>query len=144
MQATQMDVQFPLANLFLTLVWFVLLCIWVITVFAVLTDVFRSRDLSGGRKAAWTVFVLVLPLLGAVVYLSARGGSLHQRAEDRVGQSEGRLDRYVQRAVGTPPPVAGTGTATDAADQRSALQQLHERGILSDRELADALARLGA
>jgi len=47
---------------------------------AVFIDIFRSHDLSGWAKAGWLLFVLFIPLIGVLVYLIARGGSMHERA----------------------------------------------------------------
>jgi hypothetical protein len=58
---------------FLWVIWFWIL----ITVFI---DIFRSPDLSGGAKALWFLFVLFIPLVGVLVYLIARGGSMHERS----------------------------------------------------------------
>ena len=46
-------------------------------------DIFRSHDLSGGAKALWFLFVLFIPLIGVLVYLIARGGSMGERAEEQ-------------------------------------------------------------
>ena len=43
-------------------------------------DIFRSPDLSGGAKALWFLFVLFIPLIGVLLYLIARGGSMHERS----------------------------------------------------------------
>lgn len=58
--------------LFVALVW-----LWLVIV--VLSDVFRSPDLSGLAKAAWTVFVVVMPVLGGIVYVTVRGNRLGDR-----------------------------------------------------------------
>ena len=46
----------------------------------VFIDIFRSPDLSGGAKALWFLFVLFIPLIGVVVYLIVRGGSMNERS----------------------------------------------------------------
>jgi hypothetical protein len=46
--------------------------IWVALLVMVLLDNFRRPDHSGWEKAAWTVFVIFLPLLGVLVYMIAR------------------------------------------------------------------------
>ena len=45
----------------------------------VFIDIFRSHDLAGGAKALWFLFVLFIPLIGVLVYLIARGGTMHER-----------------------------------------------------------------
>lgn len=64
---------FPLLGTFLTILWFFLLIIWLALVMWTTIDVFRDDRLSGGAKAGWLVAILVLPLLGTVIYLIARG-----------------------------------------------------------------------
>jgi hypothetical protein len=35
-------------------------------------DVFRRHDLSGGGKAGWTIFMLILPFIGLLLYTMLR------------------------------------------------------------------------
>ena len=53
---------------------FVFFCwIAVLVIFIqVVIDIFRSHDLTGWAKAGWTLFVIVLPLIGVLVYMIAR------------------------------------------------------------------------
>ena len=57
-----------------------LFVIWIWILIMVFIDIFRSPDLSGLAKALWFLFVLFIPLIGVLVYLIARGGSMHERA----------------------------------------------------------------
>ena len=57
--------------------------IWICILIWVFIDIFRSQDLSGGAKALWFLFVLLIPLIGVLVYLIARGGSMGERAAGR-------------------------------------------------------------
>ena len=68
-----LPVFWTILEIFLWVIWFWIL----ITVFI---DIFRSPDLSGGAKALWFLFVLFIPLIGVVVYLIARGGSMNERS----------------------------------------------------------------
>ena len=70
---------FPLLDVFLSILWFALWVLWVLLVAIVIVDVFRSHDLSGIAKAAWLVFVLLLPVIGVFVYLIARGTKMRDR-----------------------------------------------------------------
>ena len=65
---------FGTGQVFLSIVYFFLFFIWVCLLIGVFFDVFRSEDLSGGAKALWLIFVIVLPYLGVFIYLVARGG----------------------------------------------------------------------
>jgi Phospholipase_D-nuclease N-terminal len=74
---------YPLLNLFWTICIFFLWAIWIWILIIVFIDIFRSPDLSGGAKALWFLFVLFIPLIGVLVYLIARGGSMGERAAGR-------------------------------------------------------------
>jgi hypothetical protein len=71
---------YPLLTLFWTMFIFFLWVIWIWILITVFIDIFRSPDLSGWAKALWFLFVLLIPLIGVLAYLIARGGSMHQRA----------------------------------------------------------------
>jgi hypothetical protein len=74
------DSSYPLLNLFWTMCFFFLWVFWIWILIMVFIDIFRSHDLSGWAKALWFVFVLFIPLIGVLVYLIARGGSMGERA----------------------------------------------------------------
>ena len=83
MDLAALSSSYPLLNVFWTILFFSLWAIWIWTLIMVFIDIFRSHDLSGGAKALWFVFVLVIPLIGVLVYLVARGGSMQERAGGR-------------------------------------------------------------
>ena len=70
---------YPLLNLFWTIFEVFLWVIWFWILITVFIDIFRSSDLSGWGKALWFLFVLLIPLVGVLVYLIVRGGSMHDR-----------------------------------------------------------------
>ena len=74
------DSSYPLLNIFWTIFIFFLWVIWIWILIMVFISIFRSPDLSGWAKALWFLFVLFIPLIGVLVYLIARGGSMHERA----------------------------------------------------------------
>ena len=65
--------------------FFFVLWIWLLIV--IFGDIFRSHDMGGFAKALWVIFVIILPFLGVLVYLIARGGSMHERAPSRPSSS---------------------------------------------------------
>ncbi len=71
---------FGTGDVFWSMLWFFLFFIWIWLLIAVFADIFRSQDLSGWAKALWTVFVIVLPYLGVLVYLIARGHKMSEHA----------------------------------------------------------------
>lgn len=113
-----LDVFWTMFEIFAFVVWFWLL-------FVVLTDVFRSSDLSGWGKAGWTIFVIFLPLLGILTYLILRGRSMHERSAQRAAQQEQAFRSYVQEAAGPPP---------SSADQLAKLADLRQRGVITANE----------
>ena len=53
---------FGVLEVFLSMLWFVLFFIWIWLLISVFADIFRSHDLSGGAKALWAIFVIVVPV----------------------------------------------------------------------------------
>ncbi len=80
MLLTAASSSYPLLNIFWTMLEVFLWVIWIWILITVFIDIFRSRDLSGGAKALWFLFVLFIPLIGVLVYLIARGGSMQERS----------------------------------------------------------------
>ena len=82
---------YPLLGAFWTIVEIFLWVIWFWILITVFIDIFRSHDLSGWGKALWFLFVLIIPLIGVLVYLIVRGGSMHERmvqqAQQRISSS---------------------------------------------------------
>jgi hypothetical protein len=71
--------EYPFLNIFGTMVIFFAWVIWVWMMVVILSDVFRRRDLSGGAKAGWTLFLLVLPFIAALIYLAKNSDGLSDR-----------------------------------------------------------------
>ncbi len=127
---------YPLLDLFWTILEFFLWVIWIWILIMVFIDIFRSHDLSGWAKALWFLFVLFIPLIGVLVYLIARGGSMHERAARQAQQQDEQARRYIQEAAASTP--------ASTADQLAKLADLRDRGVISaaefDREKAKILA----
>ena len=71
---------FEFGDAFLSLLWLFFLVIFFWLLITVFSDLFRDHDLSGWAKAAWILFVVILPFLGILVYLIARSGGMQKRA----------------------------------------------------------------
>jgi hypothetical protein len=70
---------YPFLDIFWTMILFFSWVIWIWMVIVVLSDVFTRHDLSGWAKAAWVVFIIVLPFLGVLIYVIGNGSTMTQR-----------------------------------------------------------------
>ena len=118
------DSSYPLLNVFWTILEVFLWVIWIWILIWVFIDIFRSHDLSGWAKALWFLFVLFIPLIGVLVYLIVRGGSMHERAQQQARQQDREFRAYVQQAAGS----------QSTADQLTKLADLRDRGVISAEE----------
>ena len=64
--------------------------LWIWLLISSSCDIFRSHDMGGLAKALWVLFVIILPFLGVLIYLIARGGSMHERAAKQAARSRRR------------------------------------------------------
>ena len=119
---------YPFLDILWTMIIFFTWVVWIWIMIVILTDVFRRRDISGWVKALWVVFLIVLPFLGALIYLIAEHDGMAQRqAEAAKGQKE-QMDDYVRS-------VAGSGGAAAEIDKA---KQLLDSGAITQTEF-DAL-----
>ena len=129
-----MDDDYGLWDVFISMFWFMLLVAWIMLLFRILGDIFRDDSLSGVGKAGWTIFIILLPWLGVLVYLIARGNSMNERAIKEAQAADARMRAYVQEA-------AGSGGSTVAAELRE-LAGLRDSGTISPEEYEQAKAKV--
>ena len=122
----------PLLDVFVSIFWFMILFTWLLMLISIFGDLFRDHQMSGGAKALWAVFLIVLPWIGALVYLIARGNSMNERALAQSQRDEKAFGDYVRQ-------TAGSG-ATSTADEIGKLADLRTRGTISDEEFEHAKA----
>jgi ABC-type multidrug transport system fused ATPase/permease subunit len=126
----------PLANisfgdLLLLVVEIFLFVIWIWILFTIIGDLFRDHEMSGWAKALWILFLVFIPFLTMLVYLIARGSGMRERALQAQSEAKHHFDSYVQEQAHTSP-----------ADELHKLNDLKEKGALSDAEFAQAKAKL--
>ncbi len=114
----------PLLDLFWSLLWFFMFVIWIWLLFTIFADIFRS-EMSGLGKAAWVLFVIVVPLLGVLVYLIAHGSDMQDRAMKAKAGQDAAQREYIQDAA---------GSGGSSADELKKLSSLHQDGVLTDDE----------
>ena len=112
--------------------WFVLLVAWFWLVISILTDLFRDHTLSGWAKGLWCLFVILLPWLGVLVYLIARGGGMHERALAYAQQTDRDFRQYVQDVA----------PSASVADELAKLADLRDRGVISAADFEAAKSNL--
>jgi hypothetical protein len=122
----------PLLDLFWTMFMIFMWVIWIWLLITVFIDIFRDKTLNGFSKALWVLFVIVLPFLGVLVYLIARGNSMHERQGQHAAGREEAAREYIQEAA---------GSGQSSADELSKLAQLHRDGILTDEEFETQKAK---
>ncbi len=115
---------YPLLDLMFTMLWFYIIIAWLWFLVSLMTDVLRSRDLSGVVKALWMLFLLFVPFIAAVVYLIARGDSMNER----------RMQEFANQA--------GAAVRPSTADEISKLAALRDSGALTDEEFAAQKSRV--
>lgn len=132
---------YPLLNAFLTMLWFFLWMMWLFLLVRIVTDIFRDDRLSGLAKAAWTVFVVILPFLGVFVYLMVRGTGMGERqaSESRARQEE--FDTYIRQTAAAS-AESSAGDAPDPYQQLAKLAELKADGTLSETEYDKAKAKI--
>jgi putative oligomerization/nucleic acid binding protein/phospholipase D-like protein len=123
---------YPILDLFWTMLQIFVFIIWIWLLIAIFSDIFRSHDMGGGAKALWFIFVLVVPLLGVLVYLIARGGSMHERAVAQAQRQQHAFDDYVRQTAG----------GASQADELAKLADLKAKGVLTDAEFEAQKAKL--
>ena len=125
---------YPLLGVFMTMLYFFLWVAWIVLLFRVIGDIFRSHDLGGVAKAFWAIFVIVLPFLGVFIYLVARGRSMSDRDVAQAQAQDAAFQSDVRSAAGTGP--GGT------ADELTKLGELKDRGVITDAEYDRQKAKL--
>ena len=123
---------YPLLGVFWTILEIFLWVIWFWILIWVFIDIFRSQDLSGWGKALWFLFVLVIPLIGVLVYLIARGGKMQEHAAQQAQQDDQQLRAYVKEAAGP----------QSSADQLAKLADLRDRGVITAQEFESQKAKI--
>ena len=124
---------YPLLNLFWTMLELFLWVLWFFLLFRIIVDIFRSDDLGGWGKTLWLIFVIVLPFLGVFVYLIARGSSMGERDARQAQEADAAARAYIQSAA---------GTSTSTADELAKLASLRDQGVITDAEFAAQKAKV--
>jgi Short C-terminal domain/Phospholipase_D-nuclease N-terminal len=122
----------PLLDVFFATMWLFLWILWIFLLVRIIIDIFRSHDLNGWGKAGWLAFVIILPFLGVLVYVLARGGKMSERGVEDAQARDNAFRSYVRDA-------ANEG---GSADQIAKLADLRDRGVITEDDFQHGKARV--
>jgi uncharacterized membrane protein len=123
------DISF--GELLLVVVEIFLFVVWIWILFTIITDIFRDHEMSGWAKALWILFLVFIPFLTGLVYLIVRGSGMRDRAIKAQTAAKKHFDEYVREQAHASP-----------ADELHKLNELREKGALSQAEFDQAKAKL--
>lgn len=109
------------------LIWSYFFVAYLMALFHVVADVFRDRELGGGMKAVWVIVLLLLPFLGVLIYLIARGEGMARRQAGAARQAQAATDQYIQSVAGQPSPADQIASAKALLDNGTINQADYER-----------------
>ncbi|SOD72471.1 putative oligomerization/nucleic acid binding protein [Jatrophihabitans sp. GAS493] len=125
---------YPLLNLFWTMLEIFIWVLWLFLLIKIFTDIFRSQDLGSWGKAGWAIVILLLPFLGSLIYLIARGSSMHTRDIEAAKSADQAMRSYIQATAAT--------STSSTAEELHKLADLRDRGVLTAAEFDAQKAKL--
>ena len=123
---------YPLLGVFFSMFWFFIWIMWLMLLFRVIVDIFRSHDMGGFAKAGWLLLVILVPFLGVFIYVIARGHKMSEHAAADAHAQDAAMRNYVNQAVGT----------TSPADEIAKLAALRDSGSISPTEYEAGKAKI--
>ncbi len=120
---------YPFLDVLWSMIIFFFWVIWIWIVITVLIDIFRRHDIGGWAKAAWVVFVVILPWLGVLVYLIVQHDGMRERSMSQAQAQRQQLDDYVRTTAG--------GSAGEIAQAK----ELLDSGAITQEEFAALKAK---
>jgi len=113
---------YPFLEVLWTLLVFFAWVAWFWLLITVAVDVFRRRDIGGGKKTLWLLFMIFIPFIGVFAYLIANHDEIAQRNLEQTRAQQAQFDDYVRTVSG------GAAAEIDKA------KQLLDSGAISQEE----------
>ena len=124
--------EFTLGDALLTVVEIFLFVLYFWILITIFGDLFRDHQLSGWAKAGWIVVLFLVPFLGMLIYLIARGEGMRERAVREQADMRRHMDEYIRETTGS----------ASSVDELAKLSELKDKGSISDEEFERAKAKL--
>lgn len=121
----------PLLHVLWSILVFFLLVAWIWVLISVLSDVFRRKDMQGLEKALWVLGIIIVPWLGAIIYLIVYGDDMAERDAKVASDIEEMRRTYIRDVAGH-----------SVADELAKLAELREKGVITEAELTAQKAKL--
>jgi hypothetical protein len=118
---------YPFLDILGTMLIFFAWVIWFWILIRVLVDVFRRHDLSGWGKAGWTLFMIVVPFLGVLIYLIAHGQDMGKRDVEQARAQRAQFDDYVKSVAAEDGGAAQIAQAKSLLDSGTITQEEYDR-----------------
>jgi Short C-terminal domain/Phospholipase_D-nuclease N-terminal len=91
---------YPFLDVLWTMLIFFAWVIWFWILIAVFGDIFRRRDIGGGAKVLWSIFVIFLPFLGVFLYMLTQNDGMAERNMRQAEQAQAQTDQYIRSVAG--------------------------------------------
>ena len=103
---------------------------YLIVLFHIVSDLFRSHEVGGVGKALWILGLIFVPFLTALFYLLRHGRGMAQRQQQAMERVKADTDKYIREVAGKSP-----------ADQISDAKTLLDAGTITAEEFARLKAK---
>jgi hypothetical protein len=121
--STLFAADYPFLDVLWTMLIFFLWVMWFWLLIVIIGDVFRRRDIGGGKKTIWLIFILFVPFIGVLAYVLANSDGMAERNMERARSQRAQMDEYVRE-------TAGSGAAAEIDKAK----QLLDSGAISQAE----------
>ena len=91
---------YPFMDVLWSMIIFFFWVIWIWIVITVLIDIFRRDDIGGWAKAAWVIFVVILPWLGVLIYVIVENDGMRERSMKQAQAQQREFGEYVRETAG--------------------------------------------
>jgi len=122
--STLFAADYPFLDVLWTMLIFFLWVMWFWLLIVIIGDVFRRRDLGGGKKTIWLIFILFVPFIGVLAYVLTNSDGMAERNMERARSQRAQMDDYVRE-------TAGSGGAAAEIDRA---KQLLDSGAITQAE----------
>ena len=123
------EADFPFLEFLWAMIVFFAWIAWIWIAITCFIDIFRRHDIGGWHKAAWIVFIIVIPFLGVLVYLIAQHDAMRERSVKQAQAQQAAFDSYVKETAG--------GSAAEIAKAK----ELLDAGTITQEEFDSIKAK---